>query len=406
MCVYFVYIYISRTLLLRRRYARQTHIHAHVTDAHKKHSRRHDTIRNENERICAREATIFFRGSPEYALKFARSGRSTNVAPHINKHVPHKYGCTAFLEPGECTYDQHFLSPSLSISPSISVSTARFLRVAFALSIPRTGRPGCAISLSLSLYILLFPSLFVEPTLLPTRHFSFLSTPRSTHTRKRMLKCTRNTAAEQPKQSRANGARATPSYLSSLSSSLTPSSRRRGTHNAHFFSQHTHTHIHTYALSLISSFARSVGRSPLTRERDTPGWFSSTVPSARWSGRRVSNRVAPGFGFASQRLLSPRRENRARRPRIFARHARDGRKRDAQRDNRASLVTKHSRRTATHGYDGASAEIGTTRPRSVASAAHVRAVDMCSRRHVTRLFRVGEKCGFSRLIFFFASRRT
>lgn len=166
-------------------------LHANGTNVHK-HSRLRTMPRFEmkTKESCARAATMFLqRGCSEYALKFARSGRSTNVAPHINKaRTTHKHARTASLEPGERTYDQHFLSPSLS--SSISVCTARFLRVAFALSIPRTGRPGCcAIYLSLSLYIYPFLSVALRRTDTATN-----PPPRSTHTRKTMPKCTRNTA--------------------------------------------------------------------------------------------------------------------------------------------------------------------------------------------------------------------
>lgn len=235
-----------------------------------------------------------------------------------------------------------------------------------SLSIPRTGRPGCC---AISLFVTLRGTdTATNPPPLPPRCFRHHGT-----------NTTRENDAEIYAESKS---RATPSCSLSFSSSLTPplppSLRGRNTHS---FS-HTHARMH------FSPFRRSLVRSVvLSRESGThPGGFRLRC-RPRDGADAALNLIARFRFYAAplslSRSLSPTRSPVSRDVRIVRGgrgFSRDGRKRDAQRDKRASLVTKHSRRTATHGYDGASAEIGTARPRSVASAAP--STSRQGRRHV------------------------
>jgi len=284
---------------------------------------------------------MFFRGSPEYALKFARSGRSTNVAPHINKHVLHNTACTASLDPANApTINTFYLLLSLYLSHthflSPSLQHAFYVLRSLSRSHGRVARAALSVSLFLSLSLRRIDTATNPP---PPRFFRHLA-----HTRE---KNGAEVYVEQPNQSRANGANCSCPLIVVVVIDAVVARKKHAHAPAHSLSQtHARTHIHTYALSFPSFrrwLVRSVGRSPLTRERDTPGWFSSTVPSARWSGRRVSDRVARSRFCVAMSLslslslslplslaLTSTRESRAG-PRIFARRTK---KRRTERQTR------------------------------------------------------------------------
>ncbi|KAL0105310.1 hypothetical protein PUN28_016751 [Cardiocondyla obscurior] len=155
----------------------------------------------------------------------------------------------------------------------------RFLRVALALSVSRSGRPGCPLSFSLSLplfppsslYIHRARLLFVEPTLLPTRRLLLLLllVP-SVDSHSRAKKRCRSVCPSNG-QTVARTRRAAASSRPPLE---TPQREAR-----------TRTLLHTHSVThTFSPFRRSLARTLATarsvvllsrEEWDTPGWFSS-----------------------------------------------------------------------------------------------------------------------------------
>lgn len=242
----YVCVYITQLLRPANTYARARNARTH---AHK-HSR-HDTIRNENERISARAATMFFRVRPPKSTSVpADSQMSRQTHMYVNKHA-------VSLEPGERTFISLF---SLSHLLSPSLQRAFYVLRSLSRSHERVARAALSISLShLVSFFLRRTDTATNPS--PPRFFRHLGA--HSHTRK--TKRTRNTVVEQPKQSRASC-----SFLLLVVVNLPVVAREKHAH-AHSLSL---THIHTtYALfSSVSPFARSVvllSREP--RTRDTPG---------------------------------------------------------------------------------------------------------------------------------------
>lgn len=174
---------------------------------------------------------------------------------------------------------------------------------------------------------------------------------------------------------------------------------------------HSHTHIYIYAADIrrdirvymhfppFLAVVGSVGRSPLAaaaaraRERDTPGAFRSWSVASRPARE---NARSPG---ASPPTRLTTRHTVSHEAAYFARRARTRQtiKRRTEDTAPPFLVTKHSRRTATHGYDGGlrgarrcSAALGCRRPqgrRRTAAAPRVAQPGAVG---------IGAKCGFAR----------
>lgn len=165
-------VYISRAPLLRRRYARQTRITRERNERTQALAIRHDAaIRNENERILrACSDDVFprlFRVRPEVRpFRPIHECRATHKqSTYYTQTRPYRVSRTRRAHLRSTLFISFSLIFYLCLYGALSTCCVRSLD-------PTDGSPGLLryLSLSFSLYPFLSPSLFVEPTLLPTRH--------------------------------------------------------------------------------------------------------------------------------------------------------------------------------------------------------------------------------------------